>query len=66
VHNALRDLFNLEHGVFPGLRAGQDVASVLEKGRRKLVVSPPVTIEARAMALLNVHPPRHAENAEAT
>jgi hypothetical protein len=41
VHNALSDLFNLEHDVFPGLRVGQDVAYVLEKGRRKLVVIGP-------------------------
>ena len=34
MHDALSHLFNLDDGVFPGLRAGQNLVHVLEKGRR--------------------------------
>ena len=41
MHDALSHLFNLDDGVLPGLRAGQDLVYVLEKGRRQLVVIGP-------------------------
>jgi hypothetical protein len=41
MHDALSHSFNLVDGVFPGLRTRQDLAYVLEKRRRQLVVIGP-------------------------
>jgi len=38
MHDSLSHRFNLDDGVFSGLRAGQDLTYVLEKGCRQLVV----------------------------
>ena len=41
MHDTLSHSFNLVDGVFPGLRAGQDLVYVLGKGRRQLIVIGP-------------------------